>query len=117
MSEIDPDYTAFADDPTINFEVPDLRIDLRVVLLALRFELLHQKIYFAPKFYIQYCHVIVPSLKYKFSTWYDAGFMMIKVGRITTRIPCFLDEDMVSERTVDLMCAVLEHRQINAGIL
>ena len=117
MSEINPDYTAITNDPAINFDMPDLRIDIRVILLALRFELLHQKIYFAPKFHLQYCNVIIPSLRYKFSTWYDNGFMVVKVGQNTTRLPCFLEEDMVSERTIDLMCAVLEHRQINAGIL
>jgi hypothetical protein len=114
MSEINPDYTALTNDPSINLELPELRIDIRVILLSLRYELLHQKIYFSPVFYKKYCHVIVPSLRHRFITWYDGGFLYVEIRKRTTKLPCFLDEDMVSERTIDLLCAVIEHKGINS---
>jgi hypothetical protein len=113
MSEIDPDYTAIANDFTINLSVPEQRIDLRVILLALRYELLHQKIFFSPNFGKRNAHVIVPSLRYRFSTYYENGFMYVKIGRNTVKLPCFLEEDEVSERTIDLICAVTERYKIN----
>ncbi len=113
MSEIDPDYTALADDPSVSLKIPELRIDIRVILLSLRYELLHQKIYFAPRIYYKWSHVIVPTIKYRFSTWYDSGFIHIKMHRANYKVPCFLDEDIVSERTIDLLCAIIEHRKIN----
>jgi hypothetical protein len=113
MSEIDPDYTALADDPAVSLKIPELRIDMKVILLALRYELLHQKIYFSPRFYMKRSHVIVPSLRYRFCTWYDDGFIRIKINRTEYKVPCFLDEDVVSERTIDLLCAIIEHKKIN----
>lgn len=113
MSKIDSDYTALADDPAVSLKIPELRIDIRVILLSLRYELLHQKIYFAPRLYEKRSHVIVPTLRYKFVTWYEDGFMNIHIHRNKFKIPCFLDEDMVSERTIDLLCAIIEHKKVN----
>jgi hypothetical protein len=103
------DYSAIANDPTVAIAFPEVFIDLKVILMSLRFELAHNSLYFNNHFSRSRAMVIIPSLSSKFQTYYKDGFLYLVFARKLYRLPCELDDEWVSEQTIDILVALLMH--------
>ena len=112
MSEIDRDYTTDPAFATVNLNIPPAGIDLRIILRALRYELLNYKLGFSNKPEYRH-HIIIPTLRKKFRTKYKDGYIEIRRRCYMIRIPAEIENDVISDRTIDIMCAYLESWKIN----
>lgn len=112
MSEIDPDYSADPAFSTVILNIPPHGIDLRVILRALRYELLHSKLAFSYDIKHRY-QIVIPTLRKRFRTRYRDGYIEMRTTARMVRIPAEISEQGVSDRTIDLMCAYLELWKIN----
>ena len=112
MSEIDPDYQAEPAFSSVILNIPPQGIDLRVILRALRYELLHQKLGFSYDAQHKF-HVVIPTLKKRFRTRYRDGYIEMRTVCRLVRIQAEISEEGLSDRTIDLMCAYLELWKIN----
>lgn len=112
MSEIDPDYTTDTAFSTVILNIPSIGIDLRVILRALRYELLHTRLAFSYDIKHRY-HIIIPTLKKRFRTRYKDGYIEMRTASHMVRIPAHIENNELADRTIDIMCAYLELWQIN----
>jgi len=114
MSEITTNDTALATNPAINLGIPPYGIDLKVILMAVRDDMLYQRLHFT-KNHAQKCDVVIPTLRENFVTRYVDGHIIIK-QRKSIRIPVTFDGCSISEETINIMCAWLESLRINQPI-
>lgn len=112
MSEIDPDYTSEPAFAAVNLYIPPAGIDLRVILKALKFELLHSKLAFSYDVKYRY-QIIIPTLRRRFKTRYKDGYIEIIRPSRMIRIPAEIENNALSDKTIDLMCAYLELWKMN----
>lgn len=112
MSEIDPDYTTDPAFSTVILNIPPHGIDLRVILRALRYELLHSRLAFSYDVKHRY-QIVIPTLKKRFRTKYKDGYIEMRTVSRMVRIPAHIENNEISDRTIDIMCAYLELWQIN----
>ena len=76
MSEIDTNDKAITDDPSINIRYRRYGIDIRSILLSLRYELLWDKIVFGPQFNHR-VNVVIPTLRKEFRTYCKDNYIII----------------------------------------
>lgn len=112
MSETDRDYTTDPAFAAVNLNIPPAGIDLRVILKALKFELLHSKLAFSYDIKYRY-QIIIPTLRRRFRTRYKDGYIEIIRPSRLIRIPAEIENNAISDRTIDLMCAYLELWKMN----
>jgi len=84
---------------------------MRVILLALKFELINRKLIFKSH-RGERADVIIPSLRFAFKTYYKDGYIILK-SRKTMKIPCTYDGDGASDETIDVLCACIESLKLN----
>lgn len=113
MQSIDRDHSALADDFIVNQIIPENKIDIRSILLACKWEILHGGIYLTNRFIQKRTQCIIPSLKTVIRIWYNDGHIFYKRGEARTlKIPCVL-EDEIPDETIDIICALIEHKKLN----
>jgi len=115
MSEINTNDTALTDESAVSLPFRTYGIDLRVILLALRYEMLHQRVIFSPN-HTHISDVIIPTLRYKFSTYIKDGNLILTARR-KVKLPIEIEDGMLSVRTIDILVAYLEKIKINKAKL
>jgi hypothetical protein len=109
-----PDDNAFAAEPILNFGIPDNRIDIKVILMSVREDLLHRKLIFADNFLPKRVDVIIPSLKCPFKIWYQDGHVCFQKGiSRAKKIPFEFEDGQIPEKVIDLLCAIIEYNKLN----
>ena len=111
MSETNRDDISIAEYPFLNLGVPNNGIDIRVILLALKYELPRQKICFGNRFDAKF-DVVVPTLRIKFTTEPVNGFIIF-TGMKKIKLPIKMDGEFLSEEIINILCAVIEQVKIN----
>jgi hypothetical protein len=113
--KVNPDDNAFATEPILNFGIPDNRIDIKVILMSVREDMLYRKLIFSDNFLLKRVDVIIPSLKCPFKVWYQEGYLCFKKGvSRAKKIPFQFDEEgKIPETAIDILCAVIEHGKLN----
>lgn len=81
-------------------------VDLRIVLMAIRYEMLHQKIRFSST-HTHNSDVIIPSIRREFFTMIKENYLLVKAERLV-KIPLEIDEGGVAPQTIDILVAYLE---------
>lgn len=115
MQEIDRIDSA---DPALSImriNIPHYGIDLRVILLAVSDHLPYRKLIFGPKIN-ERADVVVPTLKFKFTTTPKNGFLIIKYRTRKVKIPMTIIDKKLSEYTIDIIFDYLERIKINYPI-
>ena len=115
VHKTDTDYRAIADEPFLNIGVPENKIDVKVVLMALREEILELGIRVSNREFPKGTNVVIPSLKAPFDIWYENNAVYFKryYFKKVYRIPCDLDGSKIPEEIIDVLCAIVEHHKIN----
>lgn len=111
MSEIDTDSTA---DPALagmTIYLPHVGIDLKRIMLSLKFELPRRKIVFGNKFDLV-TDVVIPTLCERFTTKPVRNYLVV-IKRKKLKIPMELEDGALSEKAIDILCRVLEECEIN----
>ena len=114
MQEIDRNDSTEAIDSLVRINIPHYGIDLRVIFLAISDKLPYYKFRFGPEFNMRN-HIVVPTLKFKFITYPRDGYLIIYY-RGSVKVKMELEEDKLSEKTIDIICDYLERIQINYPI-
>lgn len=114
MPEANRHDKAIAKDPVLNFIVPENRIDIKTIILALREDILQRKIQFSRSFLTRKADVIVPSLRSTFHLWYNDGYLCFQKGTLRPiKIPFEFEDGQISEEAIDVVCALIEHKNVN----
>lgn len=118
VPQADEFHQAVADEPTINIILPPFGLNLKPILMSLRWEIINGGITLAGKHNNRYRNnVIVPSLKCSFHIAYMDGYLLIGTRRSCwCKIPVAFEEDTIPETIIDIMVAFIEHRGTN-GII
>ena len=111
MSETNTNDTTITNNSAINIGYRRYGIDLRSILLALRYELLWNKIIFGPKF-TDKVNVVIPTLRRPFKTYCKGEYIIITAQK-RIKIPYTADENGLSIQTIDIITAYLEKSRIN----
>jgi len=111
MLQTDRDNQTETIDSPMKINIPHYGIDLRVILLALKSELISQPLCFSPKFE-KHVHVVVPTLRKKFKTRPVRGFLVVHYWK-DVKIPIVMDGDTLSEQTIDVLSKYLERICVN----
>lgn len=115
MSKVDTDNQTLADDPTINLGVPDYKIDIKVVLMSLREEIITEGIRISNREFPKGTNVVIPSIVGPFDIWFENGYIYFRKvykGKLH-RFPCEFEDGLLSERLIDLICAYVEYYKLN----
>ena len=112
MQETDRINQAESIDSPMKINIPHYGIDLRVILLGLRYELATQELYFAPKKQFPLDNVIVPTLRIRFNTYPKNGFLVVHYWK-DVKIPIKMDGELISIETMDILVDYLEKKQVN----
>lgn len=115
MYGFDSDSETFADDITINVNIPQNRIDLKNILLSLKWEILNGGIRLTPYLIFSYRQCYVPSLKHPLSLWYDEGYIFYEYSIMKNKIPFDFEDGTIPDAIIDVICAIAEHHQSNTG--
>lgn len=114
MSEANRHDKTIAKDPVLNFIVPENRIDIKTIILALREDILQRKIQFSRSFLTRKADVIVPSLRVTFHLWYNDGYLCFQKGILRPiKIPFEFEDGQISEEAIDVVCALIEYKNVN----
>lgn len=114
MSEANRHDKTIAKDPVLNFIVPENRIDIKTIILALREDILQRKIQFSRSFLTRKADVIVPSLRVTFHLWYNDGYLCFQKGKLRAiKIPFEFEDGQISEEAIDVVCALIEYKNVN----
>lgn len=116
MQEIDRTDSTESIDSSVRINVPHYGIDLRVILLGLRYELVTQELCFSPKIEKHGDNVIVPTLRQRFTTRPVNGYLVVHC-RKTIKIPILMDGELLSVRCVNVLAEFLEKKQVNYPML
>lgn len=116
MQEIDRIDSAESDDSPMKINIPHYGVDLRVILLGLRYELVTQELCFSHKIEKHGDNVIVPTLRQRFTTRPINGYLVVHC-RKTIKIPILLDGEFLSVKCVDVLSDFLEKMQVNYPML
>lgn len=115
MQEVNRTNQADSVDSIMRINIPHYGIDLRVILLAVSDHLPFRKLIFGPKIN-ERADVIVPTLKFKFTTTPKNGFIVIRYRTKKVKVPIVLVDDKLSEEIIDAIAAYLERIKINYPI-
>lgn len=99
----------------MRINIPHYGIDLRVILLAVSDHLPYRKLIFGPKIN-ERADVVVPTLKFKFTTTPKSGFLIIRYRTRKVKIPMVIIDNRLSEETIDIIFYYLERIKINFPI-
>ena len=111
MLQTDRDNQTETIESPMKINIPHYGIDLRVILLALKSELISQPLCFAPKFE-KHVQVVVPTLRRKFKTRPVRGFLVVHYIK-DVKIPIVMDGDTLSDQTIDVLSIYLEKMRVN----
>lgn len=103
-------------ESAVRINIPHYGIDLRVILLGLRYELVTQELCFSHKIEKHGDNVIVPTLRQRFTTRPKNGYLVVHC-RKTIKIPILLDGEFLSIKCVDVLSDFLEKMQVNYPML
>lgn len=115
MSEIDSDYQALANEPSVSIGVPENEINLKFVLMALREEIIEVGLRIANRDTLAMVNVVIPSLSGPIDIWYENGNIIIKrlLHKKRYRLPCEFEDGKISENIIDILCAFIIHNKMN----
>jgi hypothetical protein len=116
MQETNRIDSAETTESLVRINVPHYGIDLRVILLGLRYELVTQDLCFSHKIEKHGDNVIVPTLRQRFTTKPINGYLVVHC-RKKIKIPILLDGELLSVRCVDVLADFLEKKQVNYPML
>ncbi len=112
MSEIDRDYTTDPAFSTVVLNIPPLVIDIRVILMSLKYELVNMTLGFSNKAEYRY-HIIVPTLRKRFKTSVKDGYLQLSTMNKSINIPLEFEDGVISDKTIDILCACIERWNLN----
>jgi hypothetical protein len=115
MRETDIDDLTFADDPIIDIIAPPNSLNLKPIMMALRWEIINGGITVCGRRNPRYKNnVIIPSLKYSFHITYMDGYILLgtRVSR-WCKIPVSFIDDTIPEETINLLVAYIEYKKAN----
>ena len=115
MYGTDTDSETFADIAAININIPQNRIDLKNILLSLKWEIINGGIRLTPYLIFSYRQCYVPSLKHPLRLWYDDGYIFYEYSTEKNKIPFAFEDDTIPDHIIDIICAIAEHHQSNTG--
>lgn len=116
MHRSDTDSQAFADDITINVNIPENRIDLKSILLSLKWEIINGGIRLTPYLIYSYRQCYVPSLRHPLNLWYDEGYIFYEYSTQKNKIPLAFEDDTIPDHIIDVICAIAEHHKSNNNL-
>jgi hypothetical protein len=119
MSEINRDNTAATDEIILNRLYPEVKVNLRFILYAVRDLLMERPIFMCKLMtYERSCNVIVPSLNHKVSLFLHAEYIAVHIKpRKMYKVPYTLDErGIVDEETMDLVYRLLMYLKVEKEI-
>ena len=116
MQEINRIDSTESIDSAVKINIPHYGIDLRVILLGLRYELVTQALCFSPKIEKEGDNVIVPTLRQRFTTKPINGYLVVHC-RKNIKIPILMDGELLSVRCIDVLADFLEKKQVNYPML
>lgn len=115
MCETDSNDTAITNDPTINLIAPSHNIDMKHILMAVREDMLiNKRLIFSRNIVYKHTDVVVPSLRSRLTLeWKDPYIILTKGVERPMKIPMELEDGMVPESVIDVICAIIEMKRIN----
>lgn len=105
------DSTESIESP-MRINIPHYGIDLRIILLGLRYELVTQELCFSPKKEFLYDNVIVPTLRRRFKIKPVKNYLVLHYIK-DVKIPIIMDGDLLSVKIVDVIVNYLEEKRVN----
>jgi hypothetical protein len=112
MSEINRIDSTESADSVMRINVPHYGIDLRRILLGLRYELVTQDIYFSPKIEKVKNNVVVPTLRRRFTTSPKNGYLVVHYVK-DVKIPIVMDGELLALSSLEVLVNYLENKRIN----
>lgn len=109
MQETDRIDQAIATNPIVNIGIPPIGIDLRRILIALRYHLPRRKIVFGSN---RNDDVFVPTLMTRIKIFPHNNFLIVCHAK-RVKVPIVMDGDLLDIRVVNLIAAWLEARNLN----
>lgn len=115
MCEVDTDDPAITNDPTINLVAPMHSIDIKHILMSLREDMvINKQLSFYKDLSYKSIDVVIPSLKSKFILWWRDPYIFLKKGsQRPIKIPTDLEDGLIPESTIDIICAIIEMKRLN----
>lgn len=115
MSETNRYYTALPDDTLLKLIYPDLKVNLRAVLHALRDILMFKTIWMTARIINRRnCNVIVPSLRRNVKMKMMPEYIMVEVDKKEFHVPYTLDDKgIISEETMDIIFRLLLYLKVD----
>jgi hypothetical protein len=98
--------------------VPENNIDIKVILMALREEIIEHGIRVSNREFPKGTNVVVPSVTGPFDIWFEAGNVYLKrfYEKKKYRIPCEFEDEILSEKIIDVLCAYINYFKLNQFI-
>lgn len=96
----------------MRINIPHYGIDLRRILLGLRYELVTQDLYFSPKIEKVENNVIVPTLRRRFTTSPKNGYLVVHYVK-DVKIPIVMDGEFLALSSLEILVKYLEDKKIN----
>jgi hypothetical protein len=115
MQEIDRTDSTEPAESIMRINIPHYGIDLRVILLAISDHIPYRKLLFGPKIN-ERADVVVPTLKFKFTTTPMSGYLIIRYRTKKVKVPMKIVNNRLSEETIDIIFDYLERIKINYPI-
>jgi hypothetical protein len=99
-------------ESVMRINIPHYGIDLRRILLGLRYELVTQELYFSPKIEKVKNNVVIPTLRRRFTTTPKNGYLIIHYVK-SVKLPIVLDGEFLAMSCLDVLVDYLEEKKIN----
>lgn len=118
MSKTNRHYTALPDETLLKIMFPDVKVNLRAILHALRDILMFKTIWMTARIINRRnCNVIVPSLKYRVKLKMMPEYIMVEAVKKEFHVPYTLDEKgIISEETMDIIFRLLLYLDVDKVI-
>lgn len=115
MPKANSDNPTIAEDPFLNIGVSENRLDIKVVLMALREEIMDSGIRVSNRDFPKGTNVVVPSLTGPFDVWYENDHVIFKrfYYRKQYKLKCEFEDGKISEGIIDILCALVEYYKLN----
>lgn len=115
MQQVDTDDRTITENPILNIGVPENKIDVKVILMALQEEIIEIGIRVSNREFPKGTNVVIPSIRGTFDIWFDGTYIYFKrfTSKKTYKIPCLLNDSKIPEEIIDVLCALVDHHKLN----
>lgn len=109
------DDSAVANEPILNIGVPENKIDIKFVLMALHEEMVEVGLRVSNHDLPKGTNVVIPSLTGPFDIWFKDNHIYFKrfYFKKLYKIPCVLEGSRIPEEVINVLCALVDYHKLN----